>query len=100
MLDDAPMKVRVEAVPNSVPGVPADLKVIKEKPGTVTFLDRAKAYYHTIITVIAALVIFLNEITPISRALNEQQQHYFSVTVIFLTALLNFLKSNELWFNK
>ncbi|QNN99696.1 membrane protein [Mycobacterium phage Rope] len=106
----APVKIRIEPLPNQVvvqdqtgtetEVLPAEVKVLAEKPGAVNWLDKAKAYYHTIITLIGALVVMLNELTPLSNFMDDTTQRIFSIAVVFFTAALNFLKSNEVWVNK
>lgn len=90
-----PEKAKIEVAP-----VTGDVKVLDVKPGEVGFLDKLKAYYHTVITVLGGIVVFVNEVTPLTDALGPDVQRWVSVVVIFLTALLNMLKSNEVWINK
>jgi hypothetical protein len=99
-------KKRLEVKPNpeqsastlSVAATPeAPVKVVAEATGPVTALDKAKGFYHTAITVVAAVLVFLNEVTPATNFLPGTAKHWVSVTVVLLAALANFLKSNETW---
>ena len=90
-----PEKQRVEVAAPS-----GDVEVLDVKAGSVTFFDKLKSYYHTLITVLAAILVLLNELTPITDSFGPDVKHYVSVVVVFLGALLNMLKSNEVWVNK
>lgn len=90
-----PVKERVE-----VQQVTGDVVVIDAKPGEVKWTDKVKAYWHTVITVIGALLVLLNQVTPITEQFGGNVQKIATTVIIFLTALLNFLKSNEVWVNK
>lgn len=100
-------KRRLEIKPNSdvheastrlgEPAVAGVVKVVDQEAGAVGFLDKAKGYYHTIITVIGAVLVLLNEVTPVTNFLPPTQRGWISVGIVFLTALANFLKSNEQW---
>ena len=76
--------------------------VIETKPGTVTFLDKIKAYYHTLITVVGGILVVLNQVLPATHIIpgyGTQAAGYVSAAIVFLTALVNALKSNETWVN-
>jgi hypothetical protein len=75
----------------------AAVDVIDSHPGPTTTLDRAKGYYHTIITLVGAVLVLLNQITPVTDFLPASVRGYVSVAIVFVTAALNFLKSNEHW---
>lgn len=103
MAYDLPRKVRVETVqaPQLQPGnQSAEVAVIAEKPGTVTVIDRAKAYYHTIILAVGGTLIALNEATPLTDSLPEGVKSTLTVVIAVLTLILNIFKSNEVWVNK
>lgn len=98
-----PVKVRVEPVqaPTIQAGnVPAEVKVLDAKVGEVNWMDKLKAYYHTVITVLGAILVVLNEMTPITDALPEGGKHAVTGVILFLTGLFNALKSNEVWVQK
>jgi hypothetical protein len=100
-----PAKQKVEMVPAppevaKETGKSAEVVVTAEKPGEVNFVDKLKGYYHTVITVTGAILLLLNQVTPITDALGGEVQKWISAAIIFVTALLNFLKSNEQWINK
>ena len=100
-----PAKQRVEVVPLGPisaqdAGMPVKAVVVKEKPGTVNWFDKAKGYYHTLITVVGTILVFLNEVTPLTDSLGGTTQRWVSVVILASTALLNLLKSNEQWVNK
>lgn len=74
------------------------LKVVDEQPGTVGWLDKAKGYYHTLISGIGALLMAINELTPAAEALlPAESKHYITLTIGALTTVANFLKHNEQW---
>lgn len=81
-------------------GVAAKAVVVDEKPGEVNFFDKLKGYYHTMITVIGAILVLLNEVTPITDSLPQSWQHTITLIIVGTTALLNALKSNEQWVQK
>lgn len=78
-------------------GTPA---VIDAKAGPVTLFDKVKAYYHTVITVLAAILVLLNEVAPAAHWIpgyGEQTAGWVSAAIVFVAAAVNFLKSNEHW---
>jgi hypothetical protein len=92
-------KRRIETPPNADvhgPEVPP-VKVVDERPGAVTFLDKLKGYYKALITVVGAALLGLNELTPVTDFLPATSQHWLSVALSVLTAILTFLKANEHW---
>lgn len=94
-------RVEVDAPPSvsRIAGSPsaANVHVVATKVGAVTILDKVKAYYHTLIAVVAAVLLFLNQVTPIADFLPVQYRHWFSTAVVVVGAALIFLKSNEHW---
>jgi hypothetical protein len=88
------VKHRIEVTPSGTPAV------IDSKPGPLTVVDKAKSYYHTIITVLAAVLVLLNELVPAVHLIpnyGTQAAGYVSVAIVFVAAAVNFLKSNEHW---
>ena len=76
--------------------------VIDAKAGPVTFTDKIKAYYHTLITVIGAILVLLNQVASAVHWIpnyGTQAAGYVSAAIFFLTAVANALKSNEQWVN-
>lgn len=93
-------QVVVEQVPQTVgPPVPKAV-VVNQANGTVGLLDQLKAYYHTAITVIGAILIALTQIATFANWVPGPVGGYITVGIAFLTGLLNFLKSNEVWVQK
>lgn len=92
---EVPMKAKVEVKPDT-----GEVVIDKVKPGSVTAVDKLKGYYHTLILVTGALLVLINETTPLTSGLGETAQSWISGVIVFLTALVNFLKSNETWVNK
>lgn len=90
-----PVKERVEVQP-----VSGDVVVVNAKEGEVNWVDKLKAYWHTIITVIGGLLVILNELTPVTDQLGPNVQHIVTVVIIILTAIVNASKSNETWVQK
>lgn len=75
----------------------ANVHVVATKVGAVTVLDKVKAYYKTLIAIVAAVVVFLNQVTPIADFLPVQYRHWFSTAVVVVGAVAVFLKANEHW---
>lgn len=73
-------------------GTPAGVQVLKEKPGTVTWLDKAKGYYKEAIAVVGTLVVLLNQLTPLFGG-----NRYFTAAAVVVTAVGVLLKNNEQW---
>lgn len=75
-------------------------EVVAIKAGSVTTVDKLKSYYKFIIAFVGSIIVLLNEITPISSVMfGPNVQHWVSGTLMFLTSLSVFLKSNEHWVN-
>jgi hypothetical protein len=91
---------RSKAQVHTLVGNHAGVKVVDSKPGPVSWLDKLKSYYHTAITLLGALLIFVNEVTPALDWLPGNDKQAVTVAIGFLTALANFLKSNEQWFEE
>lgn len=93
-------KYRIEAKPGTAAkglvGSPS-VKVLKVKSGAVNALDKLKGYYHTLITVLGAVLVGINELSPITDHLPVSDKHYVTLTILGITALVNALKSNEVW---
>jgi hypothetical protein len=92
-------KRRITTPPNANvhgPEVPP-VQVVDERPGAVTFLDKLKGYYKALITVVGAVLLALNELTPLTDFLPMTAQHWLSVAVAVGTAILTALKANEHW---
>lgn len=98
---DAPVKKSLVVVnrPGALASNPASAIVVKSiLSGPVTFFDRVKAYYHTLITVVGGVLALLNQVSSAVGWIPDygpKLAGYVSVGIIFVTALLNFLKSNE-----
>ena len=74
---------------------------IDSKPGPVTAVDKVKGYYHTIIIVVTGLLAFLNQVGPLGELLPEEgMKNFVTGAILFVGALLTFLKSNEVWVNR
>lgn len=83
-----PIKHRLEVASNGA------VEVVDSKAGSVSLLDRLKAYYHTLTVVIAFVLVVLNHVTPVVPL---QYRGWFDSAVILVTAAVNALKSNEKW---
>lgn len=88
------VKDRVEVEPSGAAAV------IDSKPGPVTVVDKAKGYYHTIIIVVTAILGLLTEVGPIGDALGDPVKTWVAGAIVFIGAVLTFLKSNEVWINR
>lgn len=74
--------------------------VIDSKPGPLTLFDRVKSYYHTLIILLAALLVLLNEVAPFAHWIpgyGAQLAGFVSVAIVLVGAVVTFLKSNEHW---
>jgi hypothetical protein len=71
--------------------------VVDSKPGPLTFTDKMKQYYHTLSVVIAAILVILNEVTPITSQFGEGVAKAVTAAIVVLTGIFNALKSNEVW---
>ncbi len=92
-------KRRIQTPPNADvhgPEVPP-VQVVDERTGAITLLDKLKGYYKALITVVGAVVLGINELTPLTASLPTTAQHWLSVAISVLTAILTFLKANEQW---
>ena len=92
-------KRRIQTPPNSDvhgPEVPP-VQVVDERTGAVTFLDKLKGYYKALVTVVGAVLVGLNELTPLTGFLPPTAQHWLSVAISVGTVILTALKANEHW---
>lgn len=75
----------------------APVKIVSEKVGVVSFLDKAKGYYKGLITALGAILVIVNELTPLFDFLPGQDKQYITAGIAFLTTVAVFLKNNEHW---
>ena len=87
-------KQRVEITPQGTSAV------IESKSGPVTFLDKIKSYYHTLIIVTTALLALATQIAPLGDFLPGPGKNIVTGVILFVGSLLTFLKSNEIWVDK
>lgn len=73
-------------------GAAAAVKVVDEKPGPLSLLDKLKAYYKFLLAAVGAIVVIVNELTPVLG-----HAHWFTVAASLVTAVSVALKSNEHW---
>ena len=90
MTENQPTKVRVDALKG----------VVERKIGTVNILDKAKAYYHTLITFLGAALATANYLLPFTAGLPAMDRGYISGAILFVTGLLNVLVKNETWIDE
>lgn len=93
-------KRRVEINANSqirslVGGTP--VVVVDEKPGPVTALDKAKAYYKGLIVLVGSFLVMANESAPLLESLPYNGKQWVSGAIAAATVVLTFLKANETW---
>lgn len=95
------MAIRVEFKPvqqqiRTLASTPAPVTgtVVDEKPGPVTRIDKAKAYYKGLIALIGSLLIGANQVLPIVPA---DAKGAVSTAIAFLTVVSVILKANENW---
>jgi hypothetical protein len=84
-------KARVEVQPSG------QAAIVETAPGPVTFIDKAKGYYHTLITLIGTVLVMVNELTPVTDHFSPTIRHGITVFVLAATVVVNALKSNEQW---
>lgn len=108
MMTATPIKQRLTVAPPqgqiaTLTGAPASaVTVVDVKPGSVTWLDRAKAYYHTAFAVLAGLAVLIVEIGPDLNALPglpPTWRHAITVAVVIANMIATRVKANEQWFN-
>jgi hypothetical protein len=58
-------------------------------------LAKVKPMYKAVVAAVAALVVLLNELTPLGDFLPEPYRHYFTVAVTVVGAVSVFLVKNE-----
>lgn len=93
------IEVRQNATIHTFAGVTpaAPVKVIAQKAGPVTWLDKAKAYYHALIVLVGSLLVTLNEVTPLLNFLPDNGKQWVTGAIAVLTVAATALKSNEHW---
>lgn len=77
--------------------IPPKVKVLTTASGTLTWLDKAKGYYKGLIALVGAVLVILNQLTPVFDFLPGQLKQYFTVAVSVLTAVSAFLVANQHW---
>jgi hypothetical protein len=75
-------------------GTPA---VVKSVPGTVTTFDKIKKYYKFLVAAVGAILIVLNQATPVFHALGGSGDKWFTSVVAVVAAAAVLLKDNEHW---
>lgn len=79
---------------------PTAVQVVDRKLGPLSIFDKVKTYYHTVITLIGFVLVLLNQLLPAVGWIpgyGSQAAGYVSAAIVFVTAVANFLKSNEHW---
>jgi hypothetical protein len=71
-------------------------KVVKTVEGSVTWRDKLKNYWKFAITSVGAILMALNELTPVF-AMIPASQGTVTIAIAVLTAVLTLLKGNEQW---
>jgi predicted benzoate:H+ symporter BenE len=77
--------------------VAPQVQVLTTTTGLVGVLDTLKGYYKGAITAITALLVIVNELTPVLNFLPGQDKQYVTAAIAFVGAVLTFLKDNEHW---
>ena len=72
-------------------------KVVAVKAKELTWVDQLKKYYKQAIAIIGAILVTINELTPITDMFGTETRHVISVVVVVLSALGVVLKENEHW---
>ncbi|MDD7812639.1 hypothetical protein PP713_08730 [Mycobacterium sp. CSUR Q5927] len=101
------VKYRVAAVPapktvgllstgrHAAPEVPATVQVLDTKPGELSWRDKVKAYYHTLIVAVGSILSVLSAIT-----LPGQAGEWVSTAVLIGTTVMTALTANEVWISE
>lgn len=98
VVDDATMdSVSTPVVKEHVKLVGGAPVVVAVKSGPVTWRDKVKTYWHFAIAVIGALLVAINEFTPITDHFSPEVRNVITISISFLTAVGVFLKNNEHW---
>lgn len=75
------------------------VKVTKETDGPVTLIQKLQGYYKALIVLVGAILVIVNQATPIVNFLPANIQHYFNSIVVVLTAISVILVKNQTWIN-
>lgn len=72
------------------------VKLGDAEAGAVTWLDKAKGYYKGIIAGLTAVLVVINEVTPVLNFIvPTQDKQYVTVAIAVIGGVLTFLKDNE-----
>lgn len=74
-------------------------KVVKTVEGSVTWRDKLKNYWKFAIAATGAILLVLNDLTPVFAVIPASQQTV-SIVIAIATALLTWLKANDQWVNE
>lgn len=80
---------------HAAPEVGATVQVLDTQPGTVSWLDKAKAYYHTVIVLVGSVLTLLTQAN-----LPDGYDEWVPTAILILTTVLTALKSNEVWISQ
>lgn len=83
----------------TAPAKAVKVKVTKETAGDVTWIQKLQGYYKSLVALIAAVLVILNEATPLAGFLPAGAQHWFNVVVVALGAVSTLLVKNQNWVN-
>lgn len=75
---------------------PPGVQVLATREGSVTWIDKAKAYYKALIALIGALLV---GVTQLSGVVPAEAEPWVTVAVSVLTAAGVVLRANETWVN-
>lgn len=99
-----PVKYQVAVAPTSrpfgltgtgrhaAPDIPATLQVLDTQPGPLTWRDKVKAYYHTLIVFVGSALAVLSVVE-----LPDQYGKWVATAVLILTTAKTALTANETW---
>lgn len=73
------------------------VKVLDSKSGPVTWLDKIKAYYHTLIVMTSIVLAGLTYILTAEGVVPPEWSPYVNLAIIVLTPVFTLLKNNEQW---
>lgn len=73
------------------------VRVTKQIDGPVTSVQKIQGYYKSLVAFVGALLVLLNQVTPVTSFLPAVAQHWFSVIVAGVTAVSILLIKNQNW---
>lgn len=80
---------------HAAPEAPAQIAILDAQPGPLTWRDKVKAYYHTLIVAVGSLLAVLSAVT-----LPGDAGKWVAAAVLVLTTIKTALTANEVWISE